>query len=232
MQRRYMKIAFLVFLCSQFVPGSRLVAQQRQQYASDEQGETTASGDGDSLNKKDSRNRKQGTWFSKVAPLRGEPGYMYFGNYLDNERQGAWYKLDVEGRLVSIEHFKKGILDGQSQFYEKGKLICIGQYRGFDGRRNLDSVWVTDPITLLDTLVAVSNYQGALKHGMWRYYDPVTGQLVKEEEYQVDDLIHERTFQHTSTTDSVRMEQRKEQLPHNKKSYYKPPTGKGKAQSY
>ncbi len=182
----------------------------------------------DSLNQKDKQNRKQGTWFFQVAPLRGEPGYTRFGNYRDDQKQGAWYTLDTEGRLMSIEHFRRDILDGQAQYYEKGKLVCDGQYRAFSAQQKIDSIWITDPITLYDTLVAITNYQGPLKHGVWRYYDATSGQLVKEEIYQVDDLVSEKTFQYTSVTDSMRIEQRKQALPHNKKGHYRPPAGKGR----
>lgn len=186
----------------------------------------------DSLNKTDGKNRKQGTWFYKFEALRGEPAYAEFGNYKDDLRVGLWYKLDSEQRLMSIENYSRGVLNGTAQYYENGKLICIGTYRGLNPDVKFDSIWVTDPVTEYQELVAVPSEKGTMKHGLWRYYDPETGQMVKEEEYQVDDLIGKREFHFVSKSDSIRVERRNANLPHTKKRTYKPPAGKVKSYTY
>ncbi len=184
------------------------------------------------LNQRDAQARKQGVWFTKVAPRMGEPGYMTFGTYKDDQKEGSWYTMDEEGRLVSIEHFLQGILNGEAQYYERGRLACVGHYRGFDPNHKIDSVWVKDPITYLDTLVAIENYHGALKHGLWRYYDVQSGRLIKEEEYQVDDLISKKEFDLSPATDSTWIQKRNEVLPHKKKTLFQPPAGKRRAYGY
>jgi antitoxin component YwqK of YwqJK toxin-antitoxin module len=171
----------------------------------------------DSLNRTDDRKQKQGTWFYKREALRGEPAYSEFGNYKDDRKTGHWIKLDGENRLVSIENYTRGALNGESQYYENGKLICIGHYRGLNPDNKVDSIWVTDPLTYEEVLVMVPTERGSMKHGLWRYYDPNTGQLTREEEYQIDDLIFTKDFQFTATTDSTRLKKRIENMPHNKK---------------
>jgi hypothetical protein len=118
---------------------------------------------------------------------------------------------------MAVQNYRKGVLDGQSQFYEKGKLVCIGTYRGLNPDNKYDSIWVTDPGTQLDTLVVIPSERGSLKHGLWRYYDPMTGQMTMEEEYQVDDLLYRKRFESVTTgTDSLYIRNVQKNMPHNK----------------
>ena len=153
-------------------------------------------------------------WYYEAEALRGEPAYKEFGSYKDDARTGLWYKLDKEDQLMAIENYKKGVLNGEVQYYTKGKLSCIGHYRGLNPDNKLDSVWVTDPVTYTDTMVIVPTERGSLKHGRWRYYDPITGKLTREEEYQVDNLISEKEYEFVSKSDSLIIERRKANLPH------------------
>ncbi len=182
----------------------------------------------DSLNKTDGQNRKQGMWFYSHEALRGEPAYMEFGSYQDGRKSGLWYKVDKFGQLMAIENFSNNVRNGTSQYYQNGRLVCTGNYRGLNPDNKFDSIYVTNPITYLDTLVIVPSEKGSLKHGTWRYYNPVTGQLEREEEYQVDDLISSKRFTIASTLDSNYIKKREAELPHNKfpkgiKPSHKPP---------
>ncbi len=172
----------------------------------------------DSLNRTDERKQKQGTWFYRHEELRGEPAYSEFGNYKDDRKTGRWIKLDGENRLMSIENYSRGVLNGESQYYEDGKLTCIGHYRGLNPDNKVDSIWVTDPLSDEEVLVVVPSERGSMKHGLWRYYDARTGQLTREEEYQVDDLIFKKDFQYVTHTDSLRLKQRIDNLPHNRRA--------------
>jgi hypothetical protein len=184
----------------------------------------------DNLNKTDNQNRKQGLWFYKHEAAMGEPLTYEYGQYINNKKEGIWTKLDAEQRLTATENYNNGVLNGTSQYYENGRLTCIGNYRGLNQEKKYDSVWVTNPDTYEDTLVAVPTELGYTKHGLWRYYDPVTGQMTKEEEYQVDNLIYEKEYHFTSKTDSLKMMERYNHFLSNKKKYYKPPAGKTKSQ--
>jgi len=182
----------------------------------------------DNLNKTDNLNRKQGWWFYKHEAALGEPLTYEYGQYLNNKKEGIWTTLDAEQQLISTENFNKGVLNGTSQYYESGKLVCIGNYRGLNQDKKIDSIWVTNPDTYADTLVAVPTEKGFTKHGIWRYYDPYTGQMVKEQEFQVDNLIYEKKYSFMTKTDSTRIAEQANKFISNKK-YAKHPPGKSKS---
>jgi len=185
--------------------------------------EKTAGPD-DNLNKTDARNRKQGMWFIRQKALRGEPAYIAFGSYVDDKKEGLWYKMDDLGQLESIENYTSGLLNGTSRYFESGKLVCIGNYRSLNPDRKYDSIWVTNPVTLYDSLVIVPSDLGTVKHGLWRYYDPESGQLVSEEKYQVDMLIYRKDFHYAPASDSIFYLQQSRHLPiDNKEKYSRPP---------
>src|SRR5690606_23719994 len=96
--RRYVLPVFYPLLLLVLLPGSTISAQDEQAAGLD----TTAS----TLNKRDQQNRKQGTWFIRKEALRGEPAYVTFGDYLDDKKQGAWYRLDAEGQLESVLNYR------------------------------------------------------------------------------------------------------------------------------
>jgi hypothetical protein len=209
-------ILFVVLIVS--MGTSSVCAQSKNKKTKPKSTPTVAAVDDTSdeqLNKVDAQHRKQGLWFHDMPALRGEPAYKEFGKYQDDQRVGIWYKLNAEGALMSIENYRRGVLHGEVQYYVKGRLSCIGHYRGLNPENKLDSIWVTDPETLLDTMVVVSTERGSLKHGIWRYYDPFSGKLTREEEYQVDDLIKSEDFEYISKSDSAYIEKRKAMLPHN-----------------
>ncbi len=173
------------------------------------------------LNNTDRQNKKQGTWYIKTEALRGEPETITFGNYVDNKKEGLWYMLDSEKRLVALEQYRNNVLDGTSQYFNNGKLVCVGNWRGLNPKNKYDSIWVTDPITLEDTMIVALSEQGTLKHGFWRYYDENSGQLIREEEYQVGRVIYRQTFKVQSVTDSMYIEAMKKRQAINKKHHPK-----------
>jgi len=182
----------------------------------------------DDLNRTDNLNRKQGLWFYKHEAAMGEPLTYEFGSYLNNKKEGVWTTLDANQQLVSTENFNKGVLNGASQYYDQGRLICIGNYRGLNQEKKIDSIWVTDPDTYNEHLVGIPTEQGYTRHGSWRYYDAITGQLTREEEYQVDDLIYRKEYHFISRTDSLKRVERSQRFLSQKK-YAQPPAGKGRS---
>lgn len=186
-------------------------------------------GSKDNLNKTDHLGRKQGMWFYKHEAALGEPLTYEYGQYINNKKEGVWTTLDAEQLLVSTENFNKGVLNGTSQYYDKGRLVCIGTYRGLNQDRKFDSIMVKNPDTYADTLVWVPTEQGYTKHGIWRYYDAFTGQMTKEQEFQVDNVVYEKNFNPVmSKADSARMVENTNKFISNKK-YAKHPPGKSKS---
>lgn len=157
----------------------------------------------ETLNRKNAKGEKVGWWYIEVKAHMDQDGYITFGQYVHDEKQGLWYKLDELGRLQSIENYTNNVLNGSSQYYDKGNLICIGNYRGLNTKQKFDSVWVTDPVTGEDSMAIVPTANGSVRHGLWRYYSPVTGQLTAEERYQVGSLLSRKEFQMVPTADST-----------------------------
>jgi hypothetical protein len=178
------------------------------------------------MNQLDSKGARNGMWFVSIEPRMGEPGYTEFGNYQHGRKTGAWYKLDGEGDLMAMENFKNNTLDGEVKYFDKGHLTTIGHYRGLNPEYTYDTFIVVHPITGAEELKAVSTERGSLRHGMWRYYDSETGRLIREEDYQVDEMIYSKEFALTKS-DSLYYQKRTLSLPHNKKThYYEPPATK------
>lgn len=183
----------------------------------------------ENLNKKDGKNRKQGMWFFERNAQYGEPGFYEFGNYLNDKRSGLWYKMSQNKDLMSIEHFKFDVLDGPAQYFESGKLVATGTYRGIFTSYKYDSFMVRNPETDLDTLIVLPAEIGHTKHGLWRFYDSKTGQLILEQEYQVDFLLNERRFEAVESIKNKNISTPK--LPHEGGKIRGWSTGRGKSKN-
>jgi antitoxin component YwqK of YwqJK toxin-antitoxin module len=162
------------------------------------------------LNRTDFNNRKQGTWFFKHPARMGEPAYAEFGNYQDDLKTGLWYKVDADGVILASENYQRNVLHGTAQYYKNGRLVCVGTYRGLNPDNKFDSIEVVDINTGEVYLAVVPSERGTTKHGIWRYYDPVTGHMIREEEYQIDDLIYSNEFTHATRADSAKVTKREE----------------------
>lgn len=182
----------------------------------------TPSGD---INKTDNKGKRDGTWLLLQPARMGEPSSTEFGVYDHGNKSGLWYKLDGEGDLLAIETFKNNVLDGEVKYYEKGRVNCIGYYRGLNPSHDFDTVFVLDPVTHNEVTRIVPTERGTMRHGTWRFYDTDNGRLVREEDYQVDELVFTREFPYTKA-DSAAILKRDSRLPHNKDKAYQPPAAK------
>ena len=170
-------VAFLFF-------ADRSFAQQRE--------EPPVPPEASHLNKVDVKGKKHGLWLTTKPPRMGEPGINEFGNYEHGEKYGMWYKIDDKGDLVAIESFRHDVLDGEVKYYDQGKLYCIGHYRGLNPKNKFDTIVIMHPVTQEEEYRIIPTDNGSLRHGSWKYYDPQNGYLVKEEEYQVDELVYKK----------------------------------------
>jgi len=175
------------------------------------------------MNQSDAKGQKQGMWWAKMPPQMGERGYYEWGVYSDSKKNGLWYRMDDNGELISIEHYRNNLLDGESKYFDDGHLTTVGTYYALNATKPIDSVVVIEPVTHEESLVPVRTEVGSVRHGWWRYYDPKNGRLTREDYYQADDLMKHKEFP-MSAEDSTYYKQRDANLPHMKKSnYYKPP---------
>lgn len=168
----------------------------------------------EAYNQKDNSNRKQGFWITKTEAHMGEPAKTEFGNYINDRKEGTWYNLDFLGRLVSIETFHKGVRDGECHYFEKGRLILRGSFRGLNPDAEFDTFYVINPVSLEEVRRIFPSEQGSVKHGTWFYYNSNNGAVIKEEEYQVGDLLYTRDYYYNQKMDSAAIKKLEATMPH------------------
>jgi antitoxin component YwqK of YwqJK toxin-antitoxin module len=176
-------------------------------------------------NQKDEKGRPHGQWIVNQPSRMGEDAYVEWGTYDHGEKWGLWYRFDDNEHVTAIERFKAGVLDGEAQYFENGQLVCVGHYRGLNPRQKYDTIYVVDPVTDVETRRILPTVSGTLKHGLWRYYDPQSGRLIREIDYQLGDAIASQDFS-VAPVDSAWYKAREKSLPHNQKHIYKPPKSK------
>jgi len=145
---------------------------------------------GDTLNRVDKQGQKQGRWVNHVDEVRGEPGFEEEGVYKDSRKEGTWRLYTLQGDLSGVEFYKWGLKDG----------VC--QYFGMNGSLQREESWrALNPDKLYDTLeiedgehpdhyrtVIVKNEGAAIKDGVWKFYDPFTGMISRQETYTLGKL--------------------------------------------
>ncbi len=178
------------------------------------------------VNQRDKNGKRHGLWWEQFAANRGEVAYTAFGSYDQGLKIGPWYRINEIGDLVAIEHYRFDVLHGEVKFFEQGALVCVGHYRGLNPSQSHDTILVVHPVTGEEKLVSVPSARGSVRHGIWRYYDGRSGRLIREDDYQVDELLHSKTFGLTQA-DSAYYQLREKNMPHNQPVNYKPPKGKG-----
>ena len=145
---------------------------------------------GDSINKVDMNDMKQGKWVIRVAPLRGNPGYEEEGYFKDDLKQGTWKSYNLMGDKIAEEVFRNGNKDGRCAYYSVAGLIREEFWRAprkLD--QQYDTIMVPDPgIPNKYNRVIIRNEGHSIKHGTWRYFDPVYGKIIAEEKSYLDDL--------------------------------------------
>ena len=173
--RHTMKLTFIT-LCLTFI-GQSAFAQQWLSYAMLENGDT--------INRIDSKNMKQGVWLARVAELRGEPGYEEEGTYRDDKKEGIWRRFNPQGDMLAVEQYKRGFRDGKQMYFTMmGELLREESWRSVDPENPYDTIDVPDLHNPMLTLSKVIKHEAAeVKHGPWKYFDPTTGMLMRTENY-------------------------------------------------
>ena len=150
---------------------------------------------GDTLNRVDQQDRKQGPWVIHHDSLRGEPGYEEEGYFKNNRKEGEWRLFSLMGDLVGVENYRWGFKDGICRYYtSEGQLRLEQSWKALNPDKEYDTIDVEDP-DHFDTYkqVVVKNEGAAIKHGEWKYYDPQTGTIVRTETYTLGKLENGNT---------------------------------------
>jgi len=140
---------------------------------------------GDTLNRLDMSGKKQGPWVNHVDQLRGEPGFEEEGYYKNDRKEGDWRIYSLQGDMIGLEHYKWGFKNGVCQYFTiHGELRMEQGWLALNPDKAYDTIEVEDP-NKLDSYskVVVKNEGASLKNGLWKYYDPETGAVLKTESY-------------------------------------------------
>lgn len=148
---------------------------------------------GDTLNRVDKIGRKWGPWKHHYDNVRGEPGYEEEGWYEKDRKEGEWRLYSLMGDLVGIEYYKWGLKDSICRYFTKDGALRLEQsWRAMNPDKEYDTLEIEDP-DKFDTYrtVIVKNEGAAIKHGVWKYYDPVSGRVIRSELYTLGKLEQE-----------------------------------------
>jgi antitoxin component YwqK of YwqJK toxin-antitoxin module len=146
---------------------------------------------GDTINRVDKKGYKQGKFVLRTEELRGEPGFEEEGKYKDDMKEGIWRRYNLIGDPVGFETYLHGGKDGLQQYYSPlGELVREENWRGYNPDAPYDTIAVygTGSNEIVDYKI-VKAQQYSVKHGIWKYYETVTGRLLKTEEWERNNLV-------------------------------------------
>lgn len=144
---------------------------------------------GDTLNRVDLNNKKQGPWVSKIESVRGERGYEEEGNYYNNLKEGEWRRFSLEGDLIAIENYRWGQKHGKNVYFNNlGEPLREESWKAIDPKNPYDTVNVYDlqDVTKVIGKKVVKVDGLTVKHGTWKFYDPSTGRVEETQQWVMD----------------------------------------------
>jgi hypothetical protein len=149
----------------------------------------TMSDRGDTLNCIDKNDKKQGKWLIKTPALRGNIAKDEEGLFKDNLKTGTWRVYSAMGDLLGIENYRWGFKDGKQSYYTLQGLVREESWRARDPEKEYDTIDVPDLYEFGKYETKVIKLEGStLRHGTWRYYDPASEVILRQEEYFMDEL--------------------------------------------
>jgi len=135
-------------------------------------GQTVNVHNGDTINRTDAKNMKQGYWEET------NNGLILKGNYLNDKKDGAWVTYSAKGTITKIESYKDG--------KKEGVVITIdenGYYRGEANYHNdlLDGVSRTYAVGA--RLMSETYYKNGMPYGLKKTFYENTNKLQEETNY-------------------------------------------------
>lgn len=133
----------------------------------------TLNAQSDTLNRTDSRGRKQGYW-KKYEKDK----LQYEGEFIDDVPSGLFIYYHDNGNQKSRSRFIQGTYKVETVMYDiNGKKSAEGIY--IDQLK--DGTWKYYAPN--STLIKVENYSKGIKNGLWQTFSPQSGVLLLEENY-------------------------------------------------
>jgi hypothetical protein len=182
---------------------------------------------GDTLNKVDAKNLKQGKWVVRTDEVRGEPGYEEEGQFKNNRKEGTWRIYSLQGDLTGLEFYRWGNKDGNCQYFNaSGALVREESWRALNPDKLYDTLEIEDIDHLNEyKTVIVKNEGVAIRHGQWKFYDPSTGMINKIQTYTMGKL---ETAKSGPASDSTKVASKTMVKPKEVQDYEKKNAGKKK----
>jgi hypothetical protein len=146
---------------------------------------------GDTINRIDKNGLKQGKWVMRTEALRGEEGYEEEGIFKNDQKEGIFRRYTLIGDPIGFETWLHGGKDGPQQYYSPlGELLREESWKGYNPDAPYDTIAIygTGNGEIVDyKIVKAEPY--SVKHGTWKYYEPVTGKLIKSEEWKLNNIV-------------------------------------------
>src|SRR5215218_9042244 len=144
---------------------------------------------GDTLNCVDMKGLKQGRWVIHVDEVRGERGYEEEGVFLNSKKEGPWRRYSLEGDVIAIENYRWGNKNGKNIYFSPmGDPLREESWKAVNPDNPYDTVAVydvNDPTKVVGhEVVKLEGF--SLKHGTWKFYDPMRGTIEKTENWFLD----------------------------------------------
>ena len=140
---------------------------------------------GDTINRVNAKGHRHGPWLVHVDPLRGQPGYEEEGDYRDGRKEGVWRRFSLQGDLVAVENFKGGFRDGKQMYFTRlGEPLREESWKAVDPANPYDTIEVPDLDNPLVSHTKIIRLEAdEVRHGIWTYFDPMTGGVVRRETF-------------------------------------------------
>ena len=102
---------------------------------------------GDTLNRVDMKDKKQGPWAIHADDLRGERGYEEEGYFENDLKEGTWKRYSLDGVKIAEENYRWGKLNGKQQYFTyNGGLLRDESWRAMDPANAYDTIPLYDLI--------------------------------------------------------------------------------------
>ena len=140
---------------------------------------------GDTINRIDKKDLKQGKWVINVPELRGEPAYIETGFYKNGKKEGIWKIYDNTEDLLAVEQYKYGGKEGTQQYFTRfGQLIREENWKAYNPDAPYDTIPVygTGSNEILEFKI-VKAEQYSVKNGEWKFYEASSGRLLRTEHW-------------------------------------------------
>ncbi len=159
---------------------------------------------GDTLNRLDLNDKKQGRWKIHVNALRIEPAFDEEGMFINNLKEGVWRKYDSYGLLLAKENYRWGMKNGLQQYLSDGRLMREESWRAVDPVKKFDTIDVQDVYDdnlYIRKILKVESY--SQPHGTWKYFDPETGRTLKSENFVLGEVVQPQVQQIMPVADTA-----------------------------